>query len=91
MDMNNKEIKNGDMPANCVGLTESGPWTAHDLGNGYSEQCRPAFGLTKREMVAMHVLANISTVGSYGEYVKTKCKAAVEYADALLAELGENK
>lgn len=43
-------LKNSDMPAMPMPpSTDGGQWTAQDLGGGYAEQCRPAFGLTKRE------------------------------------------
>ncbi len=44
------EIKNSDMPAMPMGKGADGrQWLADDLSNGFTEQCRPAFGLTKRE------------------------------------------
>ncbi|MGL4518028.1 MAG: hypothetical protein ACRCUH_15215 [Shewanella sp.] len=43
-------MKNADMPAMPMHPSaDGGQWTAQDLGGGYAEQCRPAFGLTKRE------------------------------------------
>lgn len=44
-------MKNADMPAMPMPTSADGrQWTAQDLlDGGYAEQCRPAFGLTKRE------------------------------------------
>lgn len=44
-------LKNSDMPAMPMPTSANGyQWTAQDLlHGGYAEQCRPAFGLTKRE------------------------------------------
>lgn len=82
-------MKNGDMPAMPMPLGADGrPWTANDLGNGYAEQCRPVFGLTKREMFAMHIMAGMAH--GYNEW-KYMAEDAVAQADALLLALEETK
>lgn len=82
-------MKNGDMPAMPMPLGADGRiWTASDLDNGYAEQCRPAFGLTKREMFAMHIMAGMAH--GYNEW-KYMAEDAVAQADALLLALEETK
>ena len=44
------------------------------------------FGLTKREMMAMHIMCGIAPARFTPEY---GAEQAVSYADALLAELGK--
>ena len=44
-------------------------------------------GLTKREHFAAMALQGMVSVCAYDEQVTSKCRAAVEYADALLKEL----
>ena len=80
-------MKNADMPAMPMGKSARGSyWTAGDLGDGYAEQCKPAFGLTKREMFAMHCIAQL--LPSLRSHSPRECaKLAIEFADALLAEL----
>lgn len=53
------------------------------------------FGITKREMIAMHMMESLTsiywdTVGEYetgADLVKCQAETAVKMADALLAEL----
>lgn len=85
-------MKNADMPAMPMGQADNGGcWLKRDLDGGYAEQCKPAFGLTKREMFAMHFMqAWIQHHGSahdYGFDVKNTALSAIECADVLLAEL----
>lgn len=43
-----EKMKNADMPAMPMGQADNGGyWLKSDLDGGYSEQCKPAFGLTK--------------------------------------------
>ena len=80
-------MKNGDMPAMPLGA-DGRIWTASDLDNGYAEQCRPAFGLTKREMFAMYIMAGMAH--GYNEW-KYMAEDAVAKANALLLALEETK
>ena len=69
-------IKNGDMSAMPITLKDGEVW---------SEDCDYANGLTKREMMAMHIAAGLIS----NPQVKTHQVAedAVRVADLLLAEL----
>lgn len=51
----------------------------------------PEFGLTKREMMAMHMMAEL--MNQYGEFssAQSQAKCAIKAADALLAELERTK
>ena len=70
--------KNGDMPAMPIVLKDGEVW---------SEDFDYANGLTKREMIAMHMMAaNRSRQSSYRSW-EAMATDAVEAADALLAEL----
>ena len=77
--------KNGDMPAIPL-----------PLGNETTVGCD---GLTKREMMAMHMMASLTsvywdTVQEYetcADLVKCQAETAVELTDALLAELEHTK
>ena len=74
--------KNGDMPAMpqdydswCYALRNSASlWT----------------GMTKREMMAMHVLPGLISSG-YDATFEAAARSAVRYTDALLAELERTK
>lgn len=80
-------MKNGDMPA--MPVFDSSGATMH-YGNAMY-----ANGLTKREMMAMHMMASLTnvywdTVQEYetgADLVKCQSETAVEMADELLAEL----
>ena len=89
-------MKNSDMPAMPMGRTNGGGyWLKSDLGDGYAEQSKPAFGLTKREMFAMHFMqAWIQHHGAAGDYGFSKecaAESAIECADALLEKLEQAK
>ena len=81
-------IKNGDMPAMPVELSGFGSYEPI----AYT-------GLTKREMMAMHMMASLTSVywDTAQEYetgadlVKCQSETAVEMADALIAELERTK
>ena len=83
------EIKNGDMPSQPMGNSANGSvWTASDLGNGYAEQCKPAFGLTKREhFAAMAMQGLLANSAHYAISTIELTKESVELADVLLEEL----
>ena len=76
------------MPAMPMGKTNSGGyWTKRDLDDGYAEQCKPAFGLTKREMFAMAAMQGICSNPDDRYTYEQLAGHAVKHADALLAEL----
>ena len=66
-------MKNGNAPVNAV---------IDPFG-----QALPLFGLSKREHFAGLALQGMVAVCSYDEQKAAKCRAAVEFADALLKEL----
>ncbi|AYO63721.1 hypothetical protein WH06_01855 [Aeromonas salmonicida subsp. salmonicida] len=68
-------MKNADMPAMPVELSGFGSYEPI----AYT-------GLTKREMMAMHIMCGIAPARFTPEY---GAEQAVSYADALLAELGK--
>ena len=73
-------MKNADKPAMPTPYMDQN-------SNGGALYCDDT-GLTKREMFAMHIAGHmVSRTAGYDEYVKSKMKTAVEYANALLAEL----
>ncbi len=77
-------MKNADMPAmpthdvfeHCGFDGNSGPHMTQTTN----------YGLTKREMMAMHIMCGIAPARFTPEY---GAEQAVSYADALLAELGK--
>lgn len=91
-------LKNADMPAMPMPTTERGQvWTAQDLGGGFAEQCRPAFGLTKREALIQSLSTRTDLVPTF--YTdKSMTNRELSFwaekigmmADALLAEMGRN-
>jgi hypothetical protein len=84
-------MKNADMPAMPMGKTNSGGyWLKSDLDDGYAEQCNPAFGLTKREMFAMHMMSSCRVGRNYSSW-NDMAKDAIGMADALLSELEQQK
>ena len=70
-------IKNGDMPAMPITYEQ-----AHDADMQ---------GLTKREMMAMHMMAANRARGTNYQTWEMMAADAVESADALLAELERTK
>lgn len=72
----NMTTKNGDMPAMPI----------------TSEQAVDAdmWGMSKREMMAMHVLSGLIASG-YGATHEGAARSAVMYTDAILAELERTK
>ena len=76
-------IKNGDMPAMPVNQYKR----ACDL-----EVSEPiSSGMTKREMMAMHMMASICIKYGAWDQEAENATLAVECADALLAELERTK
>ena len=70
-------IKNGDMPAMPITLKDGEIW---------SEDFDYANGLTKREMMAMHMMAHLMPNERLKSY-EEQASYALMAADALLAEL----
>ncbi|QHC10120.1 hypothetical protein GRF56_16730 [Aeromonas veronii] len=77
-------MKNADMPAMPVRDTDNEPLRI-GLYPVYSSG-EFATGLTKREMMAMHIMASIATTVGYQNYGQM-AEDAVAATDALLAEL----
>ena len=71
-------IKNGDMPAMPITLKDGEVW---------SEDCDYANGLTKREMMAMHMMAGMLSKFDHSLNESDVARDATRAADALLAEL----
>lgn len=84
--INSKEIdmNNADMPAMPNNID------AQTFGDLYSPNFKELekyrSGLTKREMMAMHMMGSLATVSGYITY-EHMAKDAISAADALLSEL----
>ena len=76
-------IKNGDLPAMPQ---DRGIWV-----DGIGDCPTLATGLSKREMMAMHMMAANRARGSDYQTWELMAQDAVEAADALLAELERTK
>ena len=76
-------IKNGDLPAMPQ---DRGIWV-----DGIGDCPTLATGLSKREMMAMHMMAANRARGSDYHTWELMAQDAVEAADALLAELERTK
>ena len=74
-------ISNKDMPAMPTPIIDNG-CTAHGT--------EPTYGLTKREMFAMHAMQALATNSGYGAW-EDMASDAVNIADALLEELERTK
>lgn len=85
-------MKNADMPA--MPLTNENGAPLHFSAAGMDND-GVMFGLTKREMMAMHALQGLLSGTVTDELVvgdeKGFAEAAVDYADALLAALEEKQ
>lgn len=75
-------MKNADLPAMPQSATSEGHSCYY---YDYSGPGIPT-GLTKREMMAMHIMASISTTVGYQNYGQM-AQDAIAATDALLAEL----
>ena len=84
-------MKNADMPA----MPSDVKAVYEAMTDSDDSWGKAALGLTKREMMAMHMMQGILTGQDTDEMVvgDDKCFAefAVQCADALLAELGRTK
>ena len=79
-------MKNADMPA----MPSDVKAVYEAMTDSDDSWGKAALGLTKREMMAMHMMAHLMTserLSSYEEQARYSIKAA----DALLAELGRTK
>lgn len=76
-------MKNADMPAMPVTDGDNEP---ANISHSYYQNLQLATGLTKREMMAMHVMASIATTVGYQNYGQM-AQDAIAATDALLAEL----
>ena len=74
--------KNEDMPAMPIQLVNGEVW---------SEESDTADGLTKREIMAMHMMAACRSRNSDYRSWDDMAKDAIEMTDALLAELERTK
>lgn len=75
--------KNGDMPAM--------PTFDYDVRSNDVVQFTDSAGLTKREMMAMHMMAACRSRNSDYRSWDDMAKDAIEITDALLAELERTK
>ena len=80
-------MKNADMPAMPV-IDEEQSFPVDMERYGSKEATlRFAFGMTKREMMAMHILSGLLSDYEFDVTRQVAAEVAVQQADALLAEL----
>ena len=82
-------MKNSDNPAMPLSGDAYQDFVSYDGTNktSYNPECQ---GLTKREMMAMHIMANIcygATDRNQPQHYEYAAESAVNLADALLKEL----
>lgn len=80
-------MKNADMPAMPMFSDNAEPCIVRDPETGKKA---PATGLTKREMMAMHIMASIATTVGYQNYCQM-AQDAIAATDAILAELEKSQ
>ena len=86
-------MKNANMPAMPCEVVEKYHIDASQVPSGaptLRERKVMSGGMTKREMVAMHMMAHLMPDQNFESYA-AQAKSAVIAADALLAELGRTK
>ena len=84
-------MKNADMPAMPV-IDEEQSFPVDMERYGSKEvTLRFAFGMTKREMMAMHILSGMLSSENFNPTREQAASCAVGQADALLAELERTK
>ena len=86
-------MKNADMPAMPCEVVEQYHIDASQVPSGaptLRERKVMSEGMTKREMMAMHVASGLISSGYDATFEQT-ARLSVNYADALLAELGRTK
>ena len=81
-------MKNADMPAMPI---YNGDHEITLLNHVYYSDPYAAMGLTKREMMAMHMMASIQASGGLYDRFESMAKDATTMADALLAELEKSQ
>lgn len=81
-------MKNSDMPAMPMFSDNAEPCIVRDPETGKKA---PATGLTKREMMAMHILSGMLSSENFNPTREQAASFAVGQADALLAELERTK
>lgn len=92
-------MKNADMPAMPVIDSDGGPRTGRSFEKDYIEKFQPMLGLTKREIMAMHMMAALlsSPAGKFPKQTSVHIiiDDAINMADAMLSRLdsshGESK
>ena len=86
-------MKNADMPAMPCEVVEQYHIDASQVPSGaptLRERKVMSGGMTKREMMAMHMMAHLMPNQNFETYA-AQAKSAVIAADALLMELGRTK
>ena len=84
-------MKNADMPAMpIIDDEQSFPIDGEKYGKSLSSG-RFAVGMTKREMMAMHILSGMLSSENFNPTREQAASFAVGQADALLAELERTK
>lgn len=84
-------MKNADMPAMPV-IDEEQTFPVDMERYGSKEATlRFAFGMTKREMMAMHILSGLLSDYEFDVTRQMAAEIAVQQADALLAELEKSQ
>ena len=86
-------MKNANMPAMPCEVVEQYHIDASQVPSGaptLRERKVMGGGMTKREMMAMHMMAHLMPNQNFDTYA-AQAKSAVIAADALLAELGRTK
>lgn len=82
-------IKNGDLPAMPLTGDAYTDLSGHiHKSYGYNPEC---LGMTKREMMAMHIMSGLVSDPNVDGAQEDIAEAAVKLTDALLRKLGETK
>ena len=81
-------MKNADMPAMPMFSDNAEPCIVRDRETRVAV---PAIGLTKREMMAMHILSALLSDCEFDVTRQMAAEIAVQQADALLAELEKSQ
>ena len=84
-------MKNADMPAMPVIDEEQSVPVDMERYGSKEATLRFAFGMTKREMMAMHILSGMLSSENFNPTREQAASFAVGQADALLAELERTK
>lgn len=80
-------MKNADMPAMPSDVKD----VYEAMTGGSDSWGKAALGLTKREMMAMHILSGLLSDYEFDATRQMAAEIAVEQADALLAELEKHQ